>query len=277
MPDNRVLYVGKGHGSRMSFHQKVIDHPQNKLNQRPMYQGLRAELTPGKSFIARKVFESADEIVCLLEEQRRIHEYGFDNLLNVASHAFTGRRMKPAVGRLIASKLKAYVQRCRDQYGSGHPPEVAAKIAASNRGKQLSSEHIQKIRDLHASGKMDHVHVVFTDAGRRAQSERGFSEEHRKALSISCRGRKYPNRRRPGIIQKQDKMRYKGVSLFKGKWVARITIEGKVKMVGVRSDDRQAAVLYDNAAEKLFGKRPNATERSEQVQSAWATASSLKW
>lgn len=131
----------------MFYHRKVLKHPENKQNQRPVYRAFRELLQPGKEFVERKVFASNDETVCLLEEQRRIREYGFENLLNVASHAFTGRKLKPSVGKLIGEKLKDYVQRCRDQYGTGHPPEVIERIRRSSVGKVISSECARKISD----------------------------------------------------------------------------------------------------------------------------------
>jgi len=109
-------------------------------------------LLNGQPFTAEKVFESSDETTALLEEKRLIEHYGFANLLNTATHAFTGRKLKPEVGRLISARLT----------GRSLPAEVRAKIGASNRGRVASSTTRQKLSTAISA----RYQGAFTDAHR---------------------------------------------------------------------------------------------------------------
>jgi hypothetical protein len=152
----KVFYVGKGSKNRLLHHRYVLAHPQIKEFNRGVYQRMRAVLN-GSDFKEQKVFETTDEITALLKEQELIHFYGFENLVNTQSHAFTGRKLKPEVGQLIASKLR----------GRTMPPEVRAKISASNTGKQVSEETRLKLSESLSATFQGH-----------------FSEAHRQALRV---------------------------------------------------------------------------------------------
>jgi hypothetical protein len=158
----KVFYVGKGSKDRLLHHRYVLAHPQTKEFNRGVYQRMRAVLN-GSNFKEHKIFESDDEITALLKEQELIRYYGFENLVNTQSHAFTGRKLKPEVGQLIASKLK----------GRTMPPEVRAKISASGMGRQASEETRHKLSQS----------LSATYQGK-------FSETHKKALSIAAKTRK---------------------------------------------------------------------------------------
>lgn len=106
VPDNRVVYVGKGHGNRLNEHLKIAMNPRAPYYGRRLYQQLRGVLAQGKRIESRIVFESENELEALVEERRRIELYGFDNLFNVASHAFQGRRLKRYVKEKISQIIK---------------------------------------------------------------------------------------------------------------------------------------------------------------------------
>ncbi len=125
----KVVYVGKGSKDRIKHHFYVLCRPHLKEYSASKYAKIRA-LCAGEKMVARKVFSSDDETACLLKEQELIRHYGFENLANVASHAFTGRKLKPEVGQAIAAKLR----------GRKLPPGVRAKISASSKGRTNSAE-----------------------------------------------------------------------------------------------------------------------------------------
>lgn len=158
----KVFYVGKGSKNRILHHRYVLSRPQLKEFNRSVYRRMRAVLD-GSDFTEQKVFEADDEIASLLKEQELIRSYGFENLVNTQSHAFTGRKLKPEVGQIIASKLR----------GRTLPPEVRAKISASGMGRQASEETRHKLSQS----------LSATYQGK-------FSETHKKALSIAAKTRK---------------------------------------------------------------------------------------
>lgn len=154
----KVFYVGKGSGDRIKFHREVLTHPSRKDYNRGVYRRMR-DILKGDDFIERKVFETQDETAALLHEQKLIQHYGFDNLVNTQSHAFTGRKLKPEVGRIIAEKLR----------GKTLPTSVKQKIRRSLEGKPKTSEH--------------------NAAVSTAKKGKQFSDAHRKALSEAAKNR----------------------------------------------------------------------------------------
>jgi hypothetical protein len=185
--DGQVFYVGKGSGPRMFWHRKVLNKPFTKEYQRSVYKRMRSFLD-GRSFIEEMVFETDDEIQALLHEQARIRHLGFENLVNTQSHAFTGRKLKPEVGALIGIKKKIYAQRCWAKYGRGCPPEVAAKISASNKGRIVSQKTRRKLSASISSTYGGH----FTDKHRAklvdAKSGCKQTAAHVEARMRSMRG-----------------------------------------------------------------------------------------
>jgi len=97
MPDDRVCYVGKGQGNRRYDHLRRASRPEFKCGQKRLYRKMREVLALGKTIVSRVVFETDDELIALQTEADRIRSYGFENLFNVASHAFLGRTLKPEV------------------------------------------------------------------------------------------------------------------------------------------------------------------------------------
>jgi hypothetical protein len=102
MPDCKVCYVGKGQGTRMDDHLRRARRPDTKCGQKRLYRKLREVLGSGKSIVGRKVHETDSETDAFKTERETIQRYGFDNLFNVASHAFLGRSLKAEVRLEIA-------------------------------------------------------------------------------------------------------------------------------------------------------------------------------
>lgn len=107
-PDNKVCYVGKGKGNRMNDHIRRASRPEFKCGQKRLYRKMREIMATGKTFTARKVFETDAELDALRFESELIKVYGFDNLFNVASHAFLGRTLKNEVRSDIAEASRRH-------------------------------------------------------------------------------------------------------------------------------------------------------------------------
>jgi len=254
----KVIYVGKGSGQRMYYHAKAMKS--KRVSTWPLYRRIKETVVDvGLTFHPRKIYETDDELAAYAFERDRINQLGLNTLLNAMPG---GVPTKAEIGAAISKALKAYAQRCRDQYGKGCTPETANKHSESSMGKVMSAEFCDKTRLRHASGAMNHVHKTMTEAGRKAQREHGFSEHHRKAIGDALRGKPHPvvrkvlfNSRRAGY-----KSKFKGVSKKDGlRWFARIWDGTSLKTLGYCDTELQAAVLFDNAAEQLRGIRPNGT------------------
>lgn len=105
-PDNKVCYVGKGSGNRMHRHIQRASRPTPPKSQRLLYTKLRQILEQGKQLVPHIVYETDDETDALLKEAEHIRHFGFENLLNNATHAFLGRRLKPEVKRILAERTR---------------------------------------------------------------------------------------------------------------------------------------------------------------------------
>jgi hypothetical protein len=79
----------------------------------------------------------------------------------------------------------------------------------------------------------------------------------RSNLRVATHGQNMHNRR-PNAGHSSS---YKGVSWYpnKGKWLARITLDGHRRCLGYFADEVSAALAYDDAAREAFGEfaRPN--------------------
>lgn len=202
-PDQSVCYVGKGSGKRAFEHRKRASLPKCRTGyQKRLYSKLRSLLDSGKDFYARIVYETDDEIDALKIEQKLIAIHGFENLFNVASHAFLGRSLKLEVCKTISDRIKNAWK--------------AGKYA--NRAPRRNF-------------------------GRKPMRCGWFPKNHRdsKYRGVS----RWSDRGRPGVAPR---------------WTARITENGKSKLLCNTLNLKKALKAYDNAAERLHGIRPNGTK-----------------
>jgi hypothetical protein len=174
----RVFYVGKGSNNRMMHHRHVLSHPETKYYRKMVYVRMR-EILGNEDFTEEKVFTTMDEREALLHEMKLINDYGFANLVNTQSHAFTGRKLKPEVGRLIASKLR----------GRKMPPEVAAKISASNRGKKCPGVSAKTWKTRRSNGN-DKLTPEQREKIKQARLGTHLTEATKEKLRLAFTGRK---------------------------------------------------------------------------------------
>lgn len=268
-----VFYVGKGSNQRAYWHRRVLSRPHLKEFQRGVYQRMRTFLA-GRAFVEEIVYETDDEIAALLHERQLITHYGFETLVNTQTHAFTGRKLKPEVGKLIAVRLRAYVDRCRAKYGTGHPPEVAVKISAANKGHSVTPETIIAIQAGRASNSKLQTFLV-EHCRALAESQRGKKQTaaHIEAAHAPLRGRKVSAEGRAKMSvamagkgpRTGAKSTYRGVQWLNGDWRALISTGGTRKFLGSFKLEIDAAFTYDNAFEDAHGTRPNGTLRDHTV------------
>lgn len=107
------------------------------------------------------------------------------------------------------------------------------------------------------------VKAEIAEASRRLWRDPAYREKQKVRI-----GRKYPYR--PKLKLRKPKNR-KGKSGFKGiaywsfsnkapRWMARITINSKLQLLGYFGSPIEAATAYDDASEKTYATRPNGTK-----------------
>lgn len=171
--DGRVFYVGKGSGQRMFWHRHVLSRSQTKEFQRNVYKRMR-EFLKGQTFTEEKVFETDDETGALLHEQYLIRHYGFENLVNTQSHAFTGRKLKPEVGRIIAAKLR----------GRHLSLEHRAKISEAGKGRVVSPESGAKISAAKSGVPFTEAHKTALSAAAKTRKPRSAEDEEKRLRAL---------------------------------------------------------------------------------------------
>lgn len=254
----------------MYVHRRVLSRPHTKEYQRPVYKRMR-EFLVELDFTEEKVFETADETEALLYEQKLISSVGFDNVVNTQSHAFTGRKLKPEVGRLISSRLKDYAQRCRAAYGKGAPPEVVAKRSVYGFAHLHTPETRQRVRQSWRANpanarqaKFQALRMVLMNTGKKQ------SAEHLAKLSALRKGRKHSESHIAKVVAARIagnaraasfKSKFRGVTWFalKKAWQSRFCYNKKTRFLGQFKHEDDAARAYDTAFEAVFGRRPNGT------------------
>ena len=153
----------------MFWHHKVLARPDTKEYWRGVYKRMRDFLS-GRTFTTEKVFESEDETEALLHEAKLISDYGFNNLVNTQTHAFTGRRLKADARKVMSKSRRKYVAKLQRERGYKMPPSVRRKISIAGTGRIVSLESSRKI-----------------SAAKKGVS---FTADHRKALSLAAIKRK---------------------------------------------------------------------------------------
>lgn len=128
----------------MFWHNRVMLHPNTKEYARGVYKRMRNFLA-GRSFVPEKVFETVDETEALLHERALIDKYGFDNLVNTQTHAFTGRRLKADARTEMSKARRDYVAKLQRERGYKMLPSTRRKISMSLAGCERSVEFGQRV------------------------------------------------------------------------------------------------------------------------------------
>jgi hypothetical protein len=176
LEDGTVFYVGKGTGQRLFWHRRVLSRPQIKEYQRGVYKRMRAFIAD-RAFVEEKIFETNNETEALLHEQVLIQNYGFENLVNTQTHAFTGRKLKPEVGQLIASRLR----------GKKLSIEHRAKISAGGKGRVASIETRQKLSASISKaygGSFTATHCAALSLAAKTRKQRSAKDELKRLKAL---------------------------------------------------------------------------------------------
>lgn len=276
IPDGNVCYVGKGCGYRMYMHHRIAKSGE-KSRQSSLYKSLISLLSSGKDFEPRKVFETEIEAEALAEERRRIEHYGLTNLFN--STVKTGPSTAMVTARLREAMRRSrneYVAKLQAEHGYKMPPEVARKIGQSNIGKVMPIESVQRAvakrmsNAAHVEWLKQHCkHLTLANTGTKQ------TPEHIEKAAATRRGKKHSLERtvkqanglRGKGARHNARSRCRGVTWFgrKKAWQSRISVLGKVKMLGQFKIELDAAWAYDNEFERLKGVRPNGTDPQHRV------------
>jgi hypothetical protein len=165
--DESIFYVGKGSGNRISAHrpQKHNPHLFSKLEKiRKLGLIVRREI----------IANFSDEAEAYEFERNFINEIGIENLTNIApgglggpgysgpDHPMYGKHQTEAARAKMSEKVKAaYADGRLDNRGQKSP----------NYGKELSSEHKQKLSAAHKGEKHYYYGKELTEEHKRKKSE----------------------------------------------------------------------------------------------------------
>lgn len=276
VPDGNVCYVGKGTGTRMEHHRRIL-RSVARFRQPRLYEKLRELLSIGKDYEPRKVFETDDELAALAEERRRIALYGMRNLFN-SSHLSGSRagHMDAKRRQAVADGVRRYYAKMEVAHGYKVSPEIRAKISASNMGRVITQETTDK-RQRTWRSHPENVDKARQCVKRAHAANKGTTrtpeqvEALRKVLIGKPKhagfGKRLSDAKRGHAPRHSAKSSYLGVSwrARKGIWEVYLCLHKKMKYVGSYRYELDAAWAYDNACELEFGKRPNNTPKEHTV------------
>lgn len=172
-PDGTVFYVGKGQGKRIHKHEiearaGVRSHKCNTIRQ-IWVQGGQVQ--------KQIVFTTEDELTALAYEKTLIDQYGLDNLTNLTEGG-------------------------RGVIGYQFPPEVRAKISATNKGRKptpLANQHVSEALQGHPVSPETRAKIgakararATTPEGQaqlRANVERARTPEARAKIAAAAKAR----------------------------------------------------------------------------------------
>lgn len=277
VPGEVVCYVGKGSGYRMWNHRRfVTDKPRG--SQCRLYRKLSELAASNKNFYPRKVFETDNELEALAFEEERIKSYPKEQLFNTAIYrpGYSTEDIDAARREAMRRSRNEYVAKLQAEYGYKMPPEVAKRIAISNTGKVMPAEAIERAVKSRMSSP-EHVAWLKSQAQEMARSNIGRKQtpEHVENAAATRRGKRRSESQRAnisaGLAGKASrhgaKSCYRGVTWFKPKsaWQSRISVGGKIKLLGQFKLEIDAAWAYDNAFEMVKMTRPNGTNPNHCV------------
>lgn len=165
------FYVGKGSGNRMYAHEKRARNNRSPFNPH-LDRKIRKLLEQGTEIACVKFYETDDEEEAFDLEERKIREIGIDTLCNLWHGGKGGRmpsaevRLKISIGRrgivpsddtrrklslAHAGKKQSAETTAKRSKALKNKPQTekqkAANATRGNKGRKLSAEHRQKLRE----------------------------------------------------------------------------------------------------------------------------------
>ncbi len=213
-------------------------------------KGRRAQDTTRRSKVFKEVYVGGGcsvEIVDWFIHESQAHAHEVELIEFYGRRFFGGPLVNMTDGGEGTSGLKHSVE-ARDKIaaakignnsllGKNHSAETRAKMSETALGRPKSQEHRNKIG------------VAFRG--------RILTEEHRAKLVESHLGKAHTSVARENMRvaqrMKPPSAGYKGVSLSRGKWQARIIIDGARYSLGCHAIPEDAARAYDKAAIAAWG------------------------
>lgn len=229
-PSEKVCYVGKGQGTRMEQHRKVVQKMIVKEGYQPassrhLYRKLKELVLSGQDFYPRKVFESDSAKEVLDEETKKILSYGVESLFNIKIHDSDKH------GDLISKALKIYAEDCKKIYGKGCTPK--ASLNRSLNAAKFQPKVSEKLKLAHARGDFAHWTPKFCEAGRAAQKKNGPSDHRRQALSKALKGRKVTSETRAKLIASKKARKIKLGYFYSPEVRAKMSLKRKGQRLGI--------------------------------------------
>jgi len=154
--DNKIFYVGKGHGKRMYIHYKLaLKSRKSNLNQK-LYEKLKELIKENYKPIYKKIFETYNEKEAYRIEKSKIKKIGLRNLCNITCGLYR-LNYKPSqeTKRKLSESHKGQIPWNKGKKGAQIPwnkgltketDERMKLISIKCASKSLSQETINKLK-----------------------------------------------------------------------------------------------------------------------------------
>jgi hypothetical protein len=164
--NNTPFYIGKGHGKRMYFHERLVRHGKIPNGNLHLYYKIRKLHQLGITILYKKVVDNVNEEISLLVEKEEIQRLGRTNLCNLTDggDGISGLKFSEESKRKMSATAKKRLENPHNHpmYGKKHTeysksrmsdsnkirfsnPEERLRTSKSTRIGMYSSGHIDKI------------------------------------------------------------------------------------------------------------------------------------
>lgn len=243
--NNEIIYIGKGQGNRMYYHEQVIRNG-DLLSNEKLDNKIRLLINEDIKIEYKKIYETDDEKEAYKQEEQEIKKIGLNNLCNL-----TDRNWPP----IITEETKKKISMANN--GRFASEEIKRKISESLKGRKRSKEQIKKWKKSMKGYK-------HSEETKKKISEvlkgRLLSEEHKRNISRIRKGKISPMKGKHHSEETKKKLS----KINKGKMIGeKNSFYGKHHLEETK---RKLGEFYRGKSyEEIFGSKEKAEEIKQKI------------